>query len=67
MCKVVGIFLPVLTIKIFDIHAVGSGIQAIDINIDTVGVGAGRVERFDSAMFAEGVFCSACIESIGRQ
>ena len=60
-----GILLPVLAIELDDAEFWREGLEAIDIDIDTIGVGARGVEGLDPADLAEGVSSHTTVERVG--
>ena len=67
MRNLVRILFPVLSVKLRDIDGFWPGVQAINVNINPVGIRAWGVKRFDAADLTEGVSGDAGIESIGCQ
>ena len=59
--------LPVLAVKRFDDQFPGLRIEAADVDVVSVGIGPGDVERFYAAGFAEFVLSDSCVERVGRQ
>src|SRR5262245_53775995 len=64
MRQLLSVRLPVLSVERFDDERLRLGIQAPNIHIVAVGIGAGDVERFDAARPAEFVLCNAGVELI---
>ena len=62
--KIVCTLLPVLTVKLDYDDLLRSGIQAIYINIDTIGIRTRRVERFYSTDFAKSVFSNLRVKLV---
>ena len=57
--------LPVGAIELFHFDILESlRVQASNIDAETVRVGAGHIKRFDPAMAAKQVFCSARVEAV---
>ena len=65
MCKSMRILLPVLTIEFDDVHLGKGFIQAVDVHVYPVGIGARDVEGFDAAGLAEPVLGYAAVEGVG--
>ena len=62
--KLVGVLLPVAAIKLDDFNLLRDLVQTVHIDIDSVWIRAGHIERFNSAGLAEVVLCDLGIERI---
>ena len=67
MGDLVSVLLPVAPVKFGDIDLQIRGVQAVDIDIYAIRIGTRRIERFDTANFAECMLGDTCIEGVGSE
>ena len=63
----VGVLLPVLAVKVDYGYRFRWIVQAAQIDVDTIRIGARDIERFDTTYSTEGVLGSAGIKGVGLQ
>lgn len=64
MSQFVGVLLPLTTVEVDNGHVLRRLLQAIDIDVDTIGIGTGNIERFDATGLAERVLRYTSIECV---
>ena len=67
MSQCLGVLFPVLAVELDDIHPLRSLIEAVQVDIDAIRVGTGRVKRLYAADLTEGVPGHAGIEAVGSE
>lgn len=61
------VFLPIPPVELFGGQFFRLRLQAANVDIDAVGIGARDVERFHAAGFAKPVLRDASVEGVSRQ
>jgi len=65
MGQCVSVLLPVLAVERHNLQGGRPGIQAIDIDVETIGIGLRNAERLYAAGLAEIMLGDTCVEGVG--
>lgn len=65
MSEQVGVLLPCLAVELRDNNIVCLSVEAVDVDINAIRVGARNIKRFDTALFAKPVLRDMRVKCVG--